>query len=181
MRVSITVVLTALLASYVPFSEAAPVSASCATEVGFSPEGSAAKLVDYAIESAHQSIRLAAYSFTAPDVVRALIADKRRGVDVQVVVDERGNRSAASKAALNLLTGADIPTRTISVYPIHHDKYIVIDGQAIETGSFNYSKSAEQRNSENALLVSACPTLARQYLEHWQSRWDQGTNWVMTY
>lgn len=162
-----------------------PLGGQASLEVGFSPEGSAAQLVDRAIDSAHSSIRLAGYSFTSPDVVKRLIAAKRRGVDVAVVVDEKNNvredRSGKARAALNLLVNAGIPTRTISVYPIHHDKYMVIDGQTVETGSFNYSEAAARRNSENALLIGHVPTLAKAYLDHWQSRWQQGVPWQSTY
>ena len=49
-------------------------------EVGFSPEGSAQKLVLRTIDAATSSIRVAAYVFTSPDVTRALIAAKQRGV-----------------------------------------------------------------------------------------------------
>ena len=175
---AIALTLSALLAGC---SSPSAQIAACSPEVGFSPEGSAAQLVQRAIESAHQSIRLAGYVFTSPDVVRSLIAAKRRGVDVRVIVDDKGNNGKASVAALNLLAGAGIHTRTISAYPIHHDKYMVIDGAAVETGSFNYTASAARRNSENALLISACPDLARQYLAHWDSRWAQGTDWKMTY
>jgi phosphatidylserine/phosphatidylglycerophosphate/cardiolipin synthase-like enzyme len=97
---------------------------TCRPEAGFSPEGSAARLVDRAIDHAQHSIRLAAYSFTSSDVVRRLIEAKRRGVDVAVIVDEKNNlvedRSGKGRAALNLLVNAAIPTRTISVYPIFH-------------------------------------------------------------
>jgi len=50
-------------------------------EAGFSPEGTALQLVIKTIETAQQEIRLMGYSFTSPEVVRSLIAAKRRGVD----------------------------------------------------------------------------------------------------
>ncbi|CAG9264387.1 Phosphatidylserine/phosphatidylglycerophosphate / cardiolipin synthase-like protein [Burkholderia diffusa] len=153
-------------------------------EVGFSPEGSAEQLVLEAIGSARSSIRLAAYSFTSPRVVAALIAAKRRGVDVAVVVDEKNNLhedARSGRAALNLLVNAGIPARTISVYPIHHDKYFVVDGESVETGSFNYSQAAARRNSENAIVIWRNPVLAKSYLEHWQSRWEQGVPYRSTY
>ncbi|CAG9260871.1 Phosphatidylserine/phosphatidylglycerophosphate / cardiolipin synthase-like protein [Burkholderia diffusa] len=155
-----------------------------AIEVGFSPEGSAEQLVLQAIGSARSSIRLAAYSFTSPQVVNALIAAKRRGVDVAVVVDEKNNLredARSGRAALNLLVNNGIPARTISVYPIHHDKYFVVDGQSVETGSFNYSQAAARRNSENAVVIWRDPVLARAYLEHWQSRWVQAVPYRSNY
>lgn len=150
-------------------------------DVGFSPEGSAQQLVIRTLDDARESIRLLGYSFTSPDVVRSLVAAKRRGVDVRVVVDDKGNRSKASQAAMNVVVNAGIPLRTNGQYKIMHDKVIITDGQNVELGSFNYTRSAAETNSENALVVREVPSLAQTYLAHWQSRWDSGTDWHPSY
>ncbi len=142
--------------------------------VGFSPEGSAQQLVLRTLDDARETIRLMGYSFTSPEVVKSLVAAKRRGVDVRVVVDDKGNRSKASQAAMNVVVNAGIPLRTNSQYKIMHDKVIITDGQNVELGSFNYTRSAAESNSENALVVRGVPALAQTYLAHWQSRWDGG-------
>lgn len=152
-----------------------------AIDVGFSPEGSAQQLVLRTLDSARESIRLMGYSFTSPEVVRALVAASRRGVDVRVVVDDKGNRSKASLAALNVLANAGIPLRTNDQYKYMHDKVIVNDGQNVETGSFNYTRNAAESNSENVLVVRGVPALAQTYLAHWQSRWDGGADWHSAY
>ena len=126
------------------------------------------------IASARESIRLAGYSFTSPAVVKALIDAKKRGVDGRVLIDDRGNRGAASQAAQRLVKGAGIALRVISIYAIHHDKYIVVDGTTTETGSFNYSQAAAKANSENVLVVWNNKIVAAQYLAHWESRWVNG-------
>ena len=90
-------------------------------ESAFSPNAGAEKLVLKLINASNKSIRLAAYSFTSPSVAKALLMAKRRGVDVRVLADEKGNQGKASIAALNLLVNGGIPTRTISSYAIHHD------------------------------------------------------------
>ncbi|WP_260427961.1 phospholipase D family nuclease [Burkholderia stagnalis] len=179
-RSSANLFACAVLSSAALLAHPAKAAEACPVQVAYSPDGSAEELVVSAISGARQSIRLAAYSFTSPSVVRALMDAKHRGVDVAVVVDDKANHGKASVAALNLLTQSGIPSRTVSIYPIHHDKYIVIDGSQIETGSFNYS-SAARRNSENAVLISQCPAVARSYLEHWQSRWSQGSDYVLPY
>lgn len=156
-----------------------------AVEVGFSPEGTAEALVLKIIGSAKQSIRLAGYSFTSPAIVRALLDAKRRGVDVAVVVDHKNNIgqdvSGKAKAALNLLVNAGIPTRTVARYAIHHDKFIVSDSAHVETGSFNYSAAAAKSNSENVIVVWSNTQLAKEYLNHWQGRFEQGRDYVSTY
>lgn len=150
-------------------------------QVGFSPEGSAEQLVLNVIRDAQQQIRLMGYSFTSPKVVKALVAAQKRGVDVQVVLDAHGNESRASRAAMNLLAKAGIGLRTNAAYKIQHDKVIISDGQNVETGSFNYSTSAAKANSENALVLWGFPAVASVYLEHWQSRWEQGQPYQPTF
>lgn len=173
-----------VIALAVSFSTALPtVSAASesSVQVGFSPEGTARVLVLSAIDSAKQSIRMMAYSFTSPDIVRALINAKKRGVDVKIVIDDKGNHGRASMAAMNLVVNAGIPLRTDSAYPIQHDKVIVIDEESVETGSFNFTASAEKRNSENAIVIWEMPNLAKAYLDHWQSRWDKGQDFKSSY
>ena len=159
----------------------AVVSQSSQAEVAFSPDAGSEALVLKVIDSTSRSLYLAGYSFTLPAIVKALLNAKSRGVDVQVVVDEKGNKSKASTSALNLLVGAKIPTRTISVYAIHHDKYIVADEETVETGSFNYSKAAATSNSENVLVVWKNPQLATAYLEHWRDRWSKAQDYSASY
>ena len=149
-------------------------TASSPIEVAFSPEAGAEALVLKVISSARQSIQWAGYSFTSPAVVRGLIDAKRRGVNVKVLLDDKGNRGQASVAAMNLIVGAGIPLRVVSVYAIHHDKYIVVDGKHTETGSFNFSQAAAKSNSENVLVIWDNPTVAERYLSQWESRWRQG-------
>ena len=161
------------------YTDKAPPAAQI--ESGYSPEGSAERLVLKVIHASRKSIRLAAYSFTSPKVVRALTDARRRGVDVYVVVDDKGTSSKSGTAALNLLANAGISVHTNDKYAIHHDKYIVSDGLHVQTGSFNYSQAAANSNSENVLVIWHNAELAASYLRHWQSRFDEGREYRKGY
>ncbi len=150
-------------------------------KVGFSPEGSAQQLVLNAINSAQSSLRIMAYSFTDPAVMKALIAARQRGVDVRIVIDADGNKGKASLAAMNLVTSSGIPLRTDGDFRIQHDKVIIVDNKSVETGSYNYTASAAKNNSENAILIEDAPELAAQYLTHWEDRWRRGHDWKTAY
>lgn len=150
-------------------------------QVGFSPEGSAEALVLKVIGSAKHDIRMMGYSFTSPAIARALATAARSGIDVKMVIDDHGNRGKASRAAMNLVVNAGVQLRTDDRYKIQHDKVIVIDSRTVETGSFNYTASAAKANSENALVAWDVPEIANDYLGHWQSRWDQGTDYRSSY
>ena len=51
-----------------------------------------------------------------------------------------------------------------SEHAIAHNKVIVIDDSTVLTGSFNFSKAAEEKNAENLLIVKKSPELAQAYI-----------------
>lgn len=142
-------------------------------QVGFSPEGSARALVLDLISHAHKSIKMMAYEFTAHDIVSALDSAAGRGVSVQVIVDNRENMHNA-RALHNIATASahGVQMRVDKHYHIQHDKVIIADGDAIETGSFNYSETAEKANSENLVILRGMPDITEQYQQHFLSRWN---------
>ncbi|NLP65523.1 phospholipase D family protein [Paraburkholderia sacchari] len=175
---------TLLLRIALALAMAAPVVPAFAApdiQVGFSPGGSAESLVLHTLESARQSIRLIGYSFTSPEIVRALIAAKRRGVDVAVAVDYKSNleedRSGKGRAALAALVNAGIPTRVVRAFQICHSKFAVIDGQTVETGSYNYTTSAARYNAENAIVITGQLDIVRAYLNNWQYIYSKGEDY----
>ncbi|MFZ6640975.1 phospholipase D family protein [Undibacterium sp. TC4M20W] len=152
-------------------------ASSAQIENAFSPDAKAEELVLKVINTSTSSIRLAAYSFSSPTVVKALLDAKKRGVNTMVLVDYRRNQKKPNWAALNRLVAAGIATRTISVYAIHHDKYIIADEQTVQNGSFNYTRDAAEDNSENVIVFWRNPELAKSFLRHWESRWSAGVDY----
>ena len=145
--------------------------ASPSIEAGFSPEGGARKLVIKAITEAHTSLQMMAYAFQAKDIVAALDAAQLRGVKVEIVVDRRRNSGRVSQAAMCDVVNHGIALRLDGHYHIQHDKLMIIDGTTLETGSFNYARSAEVDNSENVLIIKNAPKIVQQYQAHFASRW----------
>lgn len=143
-----------------------------ASETAFSPSGGAQELVLKAINSCRSELRLAAYSLTSKDVADALIAAHKRRADVKVVADKRGNANDEVSVVDDLIR-AGIPARYNGRYPIHHHKFIICDGWVVQTGSFNYSKSAHTRNAENVDVDWRAPGRYRAYRERWQKLWDE--------
>ena len=52
-------------------------------------------------------------------------------------------------------------------HAIAHNKVMIIDGEIVITGSFNFTKAAEVNNAEN-LLVIHDKKLAERYIKNWQ-------------
>lgn len=144
--------------------------------IGFSPGIDGYRAVDVVIQAiaeAKTSVHMAAYSFTSRDIAAALVAAKQRGIEVALVVDAKENNRKYTAATFTANQG--VPTRTDDHYAIMHNKFLVIDGRNVETGSFNYTEAATKRNAENALLLRNVPQLAGRYEREWQRLWAEST------
>lgn len=117
------------------------VSAGGNIAVVFSPGGSAQHLILNLIAVAGKTLDVAAYEFTSRPVADALISQSQRGVAVRLVADEKVSYGRYS--LVSLLACSSVPVRTDDRYHIMHNKFIVADKMNTETGSFNYTSSAE--------------------------------------
>lgn len=142
-------------------------------EEGFSPNGEAHALVLDFINKANFEIRLLAYTFTASDIVDALIAAKTRGVNIRIVVDKEQSEQEYQQSILQKLATYGISIRVNGNYKIMHDKIIITDQKNIEIGSYNFTYAAETANSESILIIWDVPDDALQFLDHWNTRWKE--------
>ena len=58
-------------------------------------------------------------------------------------------------------------------YAYFHDKFLVIDGKSVETGSFNYTKGAAEKNAENVVWMRDYPDVAAKYRQEFVHLWQQ--------
>lgn len=56
-----------------------------------------------------------------------------------------------------------MPPRIDDQHAIAHNKVMVIDSGTILTGSFNFTKAAEEKNAENLLVIQDAPELVKAY------------------
>ncbi|MGL4859494.1 MAG: phospholipase D family protein [Enterobacteriaceae bacterium] len=148
---------------------------------GFSPSAgkSALQIVINTIDSARRSIDVAAYSFTSKPVAAALVAAKNRGVSVRVVADEKANNDRYT--AVTFLANQGVPVRLNAQYAIMHNKFMVVDSETVQTGSFNYTASAAQHNAENVILIQNVPTLAATYHAEFNRLWSESSELASRY
>lgn len=127
--------------------------------VFFSPEGGAERAILEAIRSSRKEILVAMYMFTSRPIAHALIQARARGVRVHILLDGRQKNSPRSQARWFEKRGMDIHYVYLKnrrgderVAKFHH-KYMVIDRKLVLTGSFNYTRAADQINHENLVLL----------------------------
>lgn len=159
-------ILFALCFTLPLFASSAPATYKpTAVQVWFSPKGGCTEAVVATINGAKKSVRVQAYSFTSAPIAEAVVNAHKRGIDVQVVLDKSQRTEKYSSA--DFLTNAGVPTFIDAKHAIAHNKIIIVDGLFVLTGSFNFTKSAEEKNAENLLLITDAE-LAVTYLANWQ-------------
>ncbi len=138
-------------------------------EVYFSPKGGCTDKIVAELGAAQSRVLVQAYSFTSAPIAEALLQAVRRGVQAQVILDKSQESEKYSSA--DFLIHAGIPTRVDPVHEIAHNKIMIIDDRTVITGSFNFTRAAEEHNAEN-LLVIRDPQLAEQYTANWYRHAD---------
>ena len=124
-------------------------------------------LVVKTIAGAQKSVHVAIYTFTSQPIANALIAAKKRGADVRVVTDPSQVHSMAIYSMRNI-----VPVAFDYKHAIQHNKFLIVDGQTVETGSFNYTKQAEYKNAENCLVLHD-KELGWQYDIEFEKHWGE--------
>jgi phosphatidylserine/phosphatidylglycerophosphate/cardiolipin synthase-like enzyme len=54
---------------------------------------------------------------------------------------------------------------------------MVVDEETVITGSFHFTKAAQEKNAENLLIIRD-PALAVHYTQNWQAQAQQGQPYV---
>jgi phosphatidylserine/phosphatidylglycerophosphate/cardiolipin synthase-like enzyme len=135
------------------------------TQVCFSPNGGCAESIVKEITNAKSEILVQAYSFTSAPIAKALTDAFKRGVKIEAILDKSQRKERYTSATF--ISNAGIPTFIDDKHAIAHNKIMIIDQETVITGSFNFTKAAEEKNAENLLIIKD-KELAKLYLDNWE-------------
>lgn len=160
-----------------PCAEAAEVKYNSAPpiQVYFSPSGGCTRAVTEEIDRAKSEILVQAYSFTSAPIADALLKAAKRGVKVAVILDKSSKTQRYSSATFFRNNG--IPTYIDERHAIAHNKVMIVNRNTVITGSFNFTKAAEERNAENLLVIKS-KELARYYGNNWESHREHSERYM---
>jgi phosphatidylserine/phosphatidylglycerophosphate/cardiolipin synthase-like enzyme len=131
------------------------------TAVYFSPKGGCQEALVRELKAARSEILVQAYSFTADPLTLALVEAKKRGVNVEILLDRSNQQDRYSDLRLFLEHG--LPPLIDDSHAIAHNKVMIIDQKTVATGSYNFTNQAEHENAENLLILKGNPELVRAY------------------
>jgi phosphatidylserine/phosphatidylglycerophosphate/cardiolipin synthase-like enzyme len=159
-----TTVLSVLILSFVAVTAFA--FQADITKVCFSPRGGCTEAIVDQISAAKSEILVQAYSFTSAPIAKALINVFKRGVKVQVILDK--SQKSEKYTSATFIFNAGIPTFIDDKHAIAHNKIMIIDKETVITGSFNFTKAAEEKNAENLLIIKS-KDLSKIYIDNWKT------------
>lgn len=138
-------------------------------EVYFAPDDHPlARLLDLVAQAQRQVLFLA-FNFTDDALADRLVALHKRGVEVRGVFE--ADQVAHSQGNdYRRLREAGLAVRLDGNPHQMHHKVFIVDGRWVVTGSYNFTRSAEERNDENLLILDS-PALAARYAEEFERVW----------
>lgn len=155
-------VFSLLLFSEIAFSTQADV------DICFTPGARCDIRILDAIEGAHHTIYVQAYQLTSRPILNDLAAAKRRNIKVKVILDKSQARQKGYSTAL-FLRNMQIPVWIDYKPAIAHNKVMIIDGDLVITGSYNFSRAAQYRNAENLVFIKS-KQISQKYLINFTNR-----------
>ncbi|MEO6165139.1 MAG: phospholipase D-like domain-containing protein [Candidatus Binatia bacterium] len=156
-----------LILFVLPAIAAAADSAECRVTSQFSSQGSVGRALTEAIRGAQERLTVALYGFDNTDLGDELLKLVKKKVTVRLKIDTARSASKKIVALIDRLKAGGVEVHTVAPNGRNHNKFAVIDGKRVLTGSYNWTLKSEG-NWEN-LLILDCPELAKSY----ESEWDR--------
>ncbi len=126
------------------------------------------------INTAQVSVDMAIYQLDLPNVTQALLDAKQRGATVRVVTDiDEALNDPKENPSFKQLEKAGIKVVGGNPNAIMHDKFVVVDGKAVWTGSWNFTTNDTYRYNNNGIAIQS-PELARNYTVTFEKMFKDG-------
>jgi len=133
-------------------------------EAVFSPGGGCESRIVEELSSAKKNIRIQMYIFTSKRIADVLGKAAKRGVKVDVILDKSQEKATYGPWRALLRDGVRV------YFDREHDtannKIVIVDSRAVITGSYNFTKAAEDKNAENILILKNAEDVIDSYIEN---------------
>lgn len=133
-------------------------------EVRFAPKGGCQDAVVRELRRARCEVLVLAYRFCGEALVAALVDAKKRGANVEVILDAGNEKDRQSDLKALAEQGLDLV-----VDPSHPEtlaQTIVIDGRTVVTGSYDFSPRGDEECAADVVILRGQPELAASYRQH---------------
>jgi phosphatidylserine/phosphatidylglycerophosphate/cardiolipin synthase-like enzyme len=152
-------------------------ASSVTIEVLYAPNDAPLDRLVALYQQARHYIYVSVYGLTSPRAVKALVAAKKRGVDVRMLTDQERTQDIKQHTALQTLSLAGIPIRVNQHDGLMHLKQVVIDDEINASGSMNHTTSGNAYNDERMDIIID-RAISLKVREHFMAMWNDHTRFT---
>lgn len=138
-------------------------------KVYFSPGDDCRNAIINACNQAHSQIDICVFTLSDNRISEHINAAFQRGIAVRIITDN--DKANDDGSDIYRLAREGIAVKTDHTPHHMHHKFAVIDQQVLLNGSFNWTRSARERNHEN-MMVSYAPAAIDAYMTTFEQLWE---------
>lgn len=120
-----------------------------------------------AINGVQNTLDIAAFEWNNPRLTQAVIDAHNRGVQVRMVVDDE-HALEDEDSTIEQVIDAGVTVVDDSRSALMHNKFMIMDGSVVWTGSMNYTVNGTYRNNNNMLVLRS-----RRVVEAYQAEFNE--------
>jgi phosphatidylserine/phosphatidylglycerophosphate/cardiolipin synthase-like enzyme len=140
----------------------------------FSPRDDCARVIGELLRSTVRQVDICVFTITDNRIAEAILTAHRRKVAVRILTDQ--DKSSDLGSDIKRFHDAGVSVRVDrSPYHMHH-KFAVFDARTLLTGSYNWTRTANEFNQEN-VLVTDDSHFVEAYSAVFHQLWEQGQSW----
>src|SRR5262245_5233484 len=130
-------------------------------EAFFAPKGGCQDAVVRALRGARREVLVLAHRFCGEALVTALVDAKKRGANVEVILDAANEKDR--QGDLKALAEQGLDPAVDSSHPQTLAQTIIIDGRTVVTGSYEFSPRGDEECAGDVVILKDQPELAASY------------------
>lgn len=135
----------------------------------FSPGTECRAAIIQQLKSAKSTIRICVFTISDNEISREIIRAHQRNVSVKVLTDN--DKSFDRGSDIEEIHNAGIPVKIDRTDSHMHHKFCIIDKERVLTGSYNWTRSAAERNQEN-IIISDDVKMAKDFVREFDRLWE---------
>ena len=112
------------------------------------------------IAKTRHTLDIAVYELDSPTLTAAILKAHNRGVTVRIVADNEHGLHSQDNPQLRDLQAAGLPIVDDARSAFMHNKFMILDGRRVWTGSMNYTVNGAYRHNNNAFVMDGAHAAA---------------------
>ena len=134
----------------------------------FSPGEACRNVIIDQLRNSTNNVRLCVFTISDDVITDSILETHKKGVDVRIITDNDKSENRGSD--IEMLVRAGIEVRMDRTEHHMHHKFMVVDSNALVTGSYNWTRSAAKYNHEN-IILSREAAMVKSFLGEFEQLW----------